>query len=96
MFDPIALDLREQSSGAIFAMARSLAEQIEESGSLTLVLVTGEEIDPRTIAALVDRLVDEAIWRRHRGIAKRLYDAANAHRTGIGRGMPFEAAHPTA
>jgi hypothetical protein len=97
MFDPIALDLREQSTGAIFAMARSLADQIEASDSLTLVLVTGEEVDPRTTIRLVDRLVQEAIWRKHRGIAKRLYDAANKHRAALGYLHPtFEQSHPKA
>lgn len=96
MFDPIALDLREQNSGAIFAMARNLTALIEDQGTLTLTLVTGETLDARDVAMLADRLVTEAIWRKHRGIAKRLYDAYTAKVPRIGQLVPtFEQKYGT-
>jgi hypothetical protein len=84
MFDPIALDLREQSSGAIFAMARTFADQIEAANSLTLVLVTGDIIEARDTVRIARALVERAVEVKHRAIARRLFNAYTSRSPMIG------------
>lgn len=95
MFESIASDLREQSRGAIFAMARDLADLIEENDSLTLVLVTGEVVESRDTVGLARALVDAAVRVKHRAIARRLWIAYTS-RSALISALPvtFEDVYP--
>jgi hypothetical protein len=86
----IGIDIRAQGRDAIFVMARTLADMIDEADSLTLTLVTGEIVsatDTRDIAAA---LVEAAVFTNNRAIACRLYNAYSTRMTSIGLRASFQ------